>query len=137
MVTLGVALVGSGYPLVKSYLGLREEIRSGEQASETITRLYDEVRLTRILIQARENGCAAPARSLDELVSDNLVAVSPQLGSADPQIRGMVEACFRYIDRWRSQTFPDTARLPADRSELDLTAQRTPAQTLASASPAR
>jgi hypothetical protein len=137
VVTVAIALVGGGYPLVKYYLGLRADIRAAEQTSETATRLCEEVRLTRILILAQENHCAAPARSLDELLSDHLVAINSQLGSADPQIRGMVERCSRFVDHWRSQTMPDTAGLPAGHSELELAAQRALAPSLASASPAR
>ena len=39
---LGIALVGGGYFTVKSYLGLQEQIRSGEQFAATVDRLWED-----------------------------------------------------------------------------------------------
>jgi hypothetical protein len=132
---LGLALVGGGYALTKSYLGLQAEIRAEEQLMVTINRLAEDCRLTQVLLEAQDTGCTVTARSLDELLSANIAAVSSELTSADPQAQAIAEACFKHIARRRSQNSPMAANLPAGRGDLPLAAPRVPEQTLASASP--
>ncbi len=136
---LGLALVGGGYALTKSYLGLQAEIRAEEQLMATIDRLAEDCRLTQVLLQAQDTGCAVAAQSLDELLSANIAAVSSDLASAEPQAQAqaqaMAEACFKHIARRRSQNSPMAANLPAGRGDLPLAAPSVPGQTLASASP--
>jgi hypothetical protein len=132
---LGIALVGGGYFLTKSYLGLKEGMRSGEQCSATVDRLVEDLRLNQILMQAENGGCAETARSLDELLSANIADENSQLASADSDTRAMVAFCFKHIARQRSQNSPVGADLPAGRSDREAAAPKILTQTLASASP--
>ena len=132
---LGLALVGGGYALTKSYLGVQAEIRAEEQLMATIDRLAEDCRLTQVLLDAQDTGCTVTARSLDELLSANLAAVNADLASAEPQAQAMAEACFKHIARRRSQNSPTAANLPAGRNDLPLAAPVVAGHTLASAAP--
>jgi hypothetical protein len=132
---LGIALVGGAYCLTKSYLGLQEGIRSGQQYSATVDRLIEDCHLNRIVMQADDSGCAVTARSLDELLSANIATDNSQLASADTDTRAIVEVCFKYIARQRSQNSPVGADLPAGRSDREAAVQQILTQTLASARP--
>jgi hypothetical protein len=132
---LGLALVGGGYALTKSYLGFKEEIRSEEQLVVIADHLLEDCRLSRILMQAQDSGCAATARSLDELLAANIVAVNSELTSAGTRGRALAEACFQHIARQRSQNSPAAADWPAGRSDRQLVAPVVFGQELASAYP--
>ena len=98
---LGIALVGGGYFLLKSYVRYQEQIRSAEQLTAIVDRLWEDCDLSQILMQAQITGCAIPARSVDELLSAHLATDSPRIASADPQARALVEIVTKFVDRRR------------------------------------
>ena len=134
---LGIALVGGGYFPMRSYLGLQEQIRAGEQYSVTVDRFREDCDLSQILMQAHVSGCAMTARNLDELLSANVATYSARLASANPNTQGLVEAVTRFIDRRRSESNRMAGDIPAGRSESEVAGQRILMPTLASASPGK
>ncbi len=134
---LGIALVGGGYFPMKSYLGLQEQTRSAEQFKATVDLLWEDVDLSRLLMQAQGSGCATTARSLDELLSAHLATDSPRLASAAPETRALVQVVARFVDRRRSESTPMAGDVPAGGSDREVAGQRILTQTLASAFPGK
>lgn len=131
---LGIALVGGGYFAMRSYLGLQEQIRAGEQYSATVDRFWADCDLSQVLMQAHASGCGTTARRLDELLSANVATYSARLASANPSTQGLVEAVTGFIDRRRSESNPTAGDMPASLSEREVAGQRPLMPTLASAS---
>ena len=134
---LGIALVGGGYPLAKSYLELNEEIRSGSQSGAIVDCLLEDYNLNRVLMQLQNGGCAIPARRLEELLSADIATVNSQLASVDPRTQSIAEACFDLMARQRSQNSPVGAGLPAGSSGREIAAQGILIQAMASESPGK
>jgi hypothetical protein len=134
---LGIALVGGGYPLAKSYLRFSEEIRAESQSGAIVDCLLEDYNLSRVLMQLQSGDCAAPARSLDELLSANIMTINSQLASVDPQTRAVAEACFDHMGRQRAQSLPLAAGLVKDGSSSEIAARGNLAQALASGSRGR
>ena len=131
---LGIALVGAAYCLMKSYAGYEQEFRSANQTMAICDRLVEDCNLTRSLVQAQNDGCAATSRGLDALLCSDMATVKADAASADPRTQRIVQACYDYLDRRRSEDSPMGAGLPARQSVPQLAAQSVPAQTLAGAS---
>jgi hypothetical protein len=130
---LGIVLAGGGYFTVNAYRGFQEQIRSGEQFAATVDRLWEDVDLGRLLMQAQGSGCATTARSVDELLSARLATDSPRLASADSEARAMAERVGEVISRWRSNSLPMAGDLPGGRSGREVAGQGNLTQTLTSA----
>ena len=134
---LGIALSGGSYYVTKSYFGYEQEIRSAEYFMAVCDRLIDDCQLTRMLMQAQNDGCAGTARSLDESLSTSMESINSEVASADTRTRVIAGACLKYIDRRRAQNAVMGAGVPAGRSGLSPVAPGVLAQTAASSSPGK
>jgi len=134
---LGIALLGVGYSLARSYLRFEQESRSSEQSMAICDRLREDCDLARMLVQAQNDGCTTTGRDLDELLAAGIVTVKAQTTSAEARTRRVAEACFDYLDRRRLANYPMGAGLPARHGTPQLAAQSVSPHTLATASPAK
>ena len=130
---LGIALIGGGCLLVKSYLGFTQQIHSGEQFAETLIDLNQEVLLRNRLDQTGKGEPVAATRSLDEQLSANVAAMNARLDSADTSEKAFAEIVLAYLARHQSRHALEKDGSIAYRNEREVTGQKIPAATLASA----
>jgi hypothetical protein len=134
---LGIALVGGGYGLTKTYLGYQEQIRSSEQLVVIVDHLVEGIHLNQILKQAQDTGCHEAAGSLDKLLAANIVAVNAELPSADAQARVLADVLFKHLAQQRSQNSPTGTAGAVGLSDRQLPAPGAVRQALASLSPGK
>ncbi len=131
---LGIVVVGGAYCFIRSYLGYEQDLRSANQTIAICDRLLEDCNLTRSLVQAQNDGCAATSRGLDAWLSADMANVKADATSADPRTQRVVEACVDYLDRRRSENSAMGAGLPAPQTTPQIAAQSVPTQNLAGAS---
>jgi len=120
---LGIALVGGGYVLARSYAGYDEQIRSQTQSGATVDRLLETCHLGRARAGFYNTECAAQADRLDELLSADVAGIKADLPAVDPQTQALAESCFKHLNRLQAQRSSKPAGLAGDRSESQLTPQ--------------
>ena len=130
---LGIALICGGCLLLKSYLGVTKQIRSGEQFAETLIDLQQEVLLSRSLDQTAPSEPVATTRSLDEQLSANVAATNARLTPADTDEKAFGKVVVAYLARHQSRHILGTGGSIAYRDEREVTGHEIPAATLAGA----
>jgi hypothetical protein len=113
---LGIALVGSGYALARSYLGYEEEMRAQTQSGATVDRLLETCHLGRARAGFYNTECEVQAARLDELLAANVTSIKVELPSVDRQTQALAESCFKQLNGLQAQNSATATALAANRS---------------------